>query len=417
MSINGSIPRLRAILTGLMTAVILVSCGGTDNPSTFNGQVFLNVDGEVHSFQTATTNLAEILDSYDIHLDPGDRVLESGIPYDPQQSLPEQAVYFLTVRRGVSFELLEDGSSRTISSSAASLAEAVNDAGIALFSSDILQPAANVPLSPSLQASLVRARPIQITLDGTTYVTRSAADTVGEALADSGLSPQGMDYSLPPENAALPEDGRIHLVRVTEEVIIQQEPLPFETLFQPAPEVDIDTVQTLQPGEYGLTSKRIRIRYEDGIEISRQVEDEWVAREPTPRIQGYGTKITVRTLATPDGGIEYWRAVEVYATSYAPFNAGTPPDAPNYGITYSGEPLRKGHIAVLRSWYPSMAGRGFYVPGYGFGTVADIGGGIAGRHWIDLGYTDEEWVSWHDWVTLYFLTPVPPADQILWVLP
>ncbi|MDH3942756.1 MAG: ubiquitin-like domain-containing protein [Anaerolineae bacterium] len=408
---------MRRLGVGWLAALILVSCSSSSGRSEFNAQVYLSVDGEVQAFMTASTSISELLLQAEVELQPGDRVLESGVPYLPQDDLPEREVYFLTVRRAAAFELLEDGGSRVISSSAATLAEALMDAGLTLFAADRLQPAAHAPLSPNLQASLVRSRPVEITLDGVTYHTRSAAQSVGEVLAESGLSPQGMDYSLPPENASLPADGRIHLVRVTEDVIIQQEPLAFETLFQPAAEVDIDTIQTVQHGEYGLTSKRIRIRYEDGVEISRQVEDEWVARQPTPRIQGYGTKITVRTLATPDGTIEYWRALEVWATSYAPFNAGTPVDAPNYGITYSGEPLRKGHIAVLRSWYPSMAGRSYYVPGYGFGTVADIGGGVAGRHWIDLGYTDEEWVSWHSWVTFYFLTPVPPADQILWVLP
>jgi hypothetical protein len=41
------------------------------------------------------------------------------------------------------------------------------------------------------------------------------------------------------------------------------------------------------------------------------------------------------------------------------------------------------------------------------GTIADTGGGIPGRKWIDLGYEDDDYVSWHNWVTVYFLTPVP----------
>jgi 3D (Asp-Asp-Asp) domain-containing protein len=48
-----------------------------------------------------------------------------------------------------------------------------------------------------------------------------------------------------------------------------------------------------------------------------------------------------------------------------------------------------------------------YVPGYGRGIIADTGGGIPGRYWIDLGYDDENYESWHFWTTLYFLTPVP----------
>lgn len=55
-----------------------------------------------------------------------------------------------------------------------------------------------------------------------------------------------------------------------------------------------------------------------------------------------------------------------------------------------------------------MAGQQVYVPGYGHGVIGDSGGGgIPGRYWIDLAYDDENYVGWHHWTTLYFLTPVP----------
>ncbi len=58
-----------------------------------------------------------------------------------------------------------------------------------------------------------------------------------------------------------------------------------------------------------------------------------------------------------------------------------------------------------------------YIPGYGVGMAADTGGAIKGR-WIDLAYAEDDEVDWATgWVEIYLLTPVPPADQILWVLP
>jgi hypothetical protein len=44
-----------------------------------------------------------------------------------------------------------------------------------------------------------------------------------------------------------------------------------------------------------------------------------------------------------------------------------------------------------------------------------VGGGFPdGRLWIDLAYSDDDWVAWHGYVTVYFLTPVPA--NILYVL-
>ena len=409
---------IRKIVWVALLIFVLVACSGSDGEEPASSALFsITVDGATQVFASTERQVAEILDIAEIELSPGDRVLLAGTPYSLEEELPESSTYLLQVRRAYDITLVTDEGSRTISSAASTLAGALLDGGLSLYVSDRLDPPPQTALTSSLTATLVRAQPIQITVNRQTLLGRSAAPTVGLALAEVGLSLQGSDYSLPPGSDPIPTDGKIRVVRITEEVIIQQEPIPFGTIIQASAEVDIDTIQILQTGEYGIKSQRVRVRYEDGVEIARLVEDEWVAREPVPRVQGYGTKITVRTMQTPNGPIEYWRAVEVYATSYAAKFTERSPDDPRYGIMYNGKLLRTGYIAVLRAWYPSMAGRQYYVPNYGFGEVGDIGGGIEGRHWIDLGYSDDEYVAWHSWTTFYFLTPVPPADQILWMLP
>jgi 3D (Asp-Asp-Asp) domain-containing protein len=138
-----------------------------------------------------------------------------------------------------------------------------------------------------------------------------------------------------------------------------------------------------------------------------------VARQPQNEILGYGTRVVVRTITTAEGTFEYWRAVNVYATSYSPCQLGIP----NYcnSVTASGAQLVKGIVAVRLSWYRYMKGAGVYIPGYGTGIVADVGGGIPGRYWIDLGFTDADFQAWHQNTTIYFLTPVP--TNILYILP
>jgi 3D (Asp-Asp-Asp) domain-containing protein len=77
--------------------------------------------------------------------------------------------------------------------------------------------------------------------------------------------------------------------------------------------------------------------------------------------------------------------------------------------------VRQGIVAVTRAWYSWMVGQRVYIPGYGIAVIADVGGGIPGRYWVDLGYNDDDFVSWHQNVTMYFLTPVPA--NIPWILP
>jgi 3D (Asp-Asp-Asp) domain-containing protein len=127
-------------------------------------------------------------------------------------------------------------------------------------------------------------------------------------------------------------------------------------------------------------------------------------RSPQTRILGYGTKIEVKKAVVDGVTIEYWRAVQMYATSYSPCRSG---GDKCYTGTSSGKSLRKGMVAMRYSWYLAMGGQSLYIPGYGFATVEDVCGGCTGKPWIDLGYSDNNWQQWNSWVTVYFLTPVP----------
>lgn len=247
-------------------------------------------------------------------------------------------------------------------------------------------------------------------------VLYAAAGFVGEALVQHGLAPQGLDVLNVDEDAPWPSEEPIQRVHIFEEIVLEQETIPFEAKYEPLPEEPIDTLKVVHPGTVGIKAKEVLVRYENGEEVARVPLGEGVLQPPRPRIIGYGTKITIQTLQTPDGPIQYWRAVQVYATSYSPCRVYGP-GGPCDDITASGERLRKGIIAVRLSWYRYMKGMRVYVPGYGFGIIADVGGGLGDRLWIDLGFSEDDYESWHRWTTLYFLAPPPPPDRILWILP
>lgn len=376
--------------------------------------VVIELEEESIFVNTPEISPANILAKADIRLYPGDRVWVDGHRMmDPIQVLETRPSY-MRVDRAKSITLMDGDVTMVIHSAAPSLGEALWEAGVVLREGDVLDPSPETPLNSSLSTRLIRSRPLIINLDGVEFATRAIGPTVGDALAQSGIALVGLDYSQPGINKPLPEDGHIRVVRVQEQIQVELEPLPFDTTYQPTTDLELDDLQVLDPGNYGVLASRIRVRLEEGQEVDRSVEETWVAVEAEPRVLGYGTKIEVRVLNTPDGRIEYWRAVPVYATSYSPCNLGI--DGCN-STTASGKTLTKGMIGVIRSWYNMMRGWLVYIPGYGYATIEDIGAGIPGKHWVDLGFTDEQYESWHSWTTLYFITPIPSLDSIPWILP
>ena len=362
-------------------------------------------DGVISSIYNSERTPSSLLKQAGVHTLPGTLLLSNGQPVDLNQPFPlDIQSISLQLIRSISFTLTVDGQTRSLVSTSSSLGSALWAAGYTLFASDQLFPPADTPLIPGLAATLTHSRQLTIQTQAGDVIIRTAALTVGEALEAAHLSPQGLDYSIPAPENPVPSNGKMRLIRVTEEVLVEQTPLPFETEYQPVSDLDLDSQSILQAGEYGLTAQRVRIRDEDGQEASRQVESQWIARQPLPRIVGYGTLVVMHTTTVDGVQIQYWRTMNMYATSYHPSEGGD--------ITASGLPLQKGVAAVDTSIVPFFTQ--MYVPGYGQVVAADIGGGVIGR-WIDLGYSDDDYVPWHEWVTVYFLWP--PPDNIVWIIP
>ena len=282
------------------------------------------IDGQQFPFQITTTERfpANLLAEARIKLYPGDLMLWNGAPLDPIQPLGSAEQYNLQYISGSPVRIQQEQRAFTASGTG-SLGDLLFTSGIPLTTADQVTASLNDPVRSIETVSVRQAAPLQILVNNGTINTFAAAATVGDALAQAGVPLQGLDYSSPEASDPLPENGQVRVVHVREEIILKQETIPFEKEFVAAPELALDQVSPLTSGEYGVTVSRERVRFEDGQETDRETEAEWTAKEPVPQQVGYGTNIEVQTTSTPDGTIEYWRAVNVYATSYSPCRSGT----------------------------------------------------------------------------------------------
>ena len=334
------------------------------------------------------------------------------VPFNALNStaLPEtiEVGSFLTVT------IHNNGAAQLVRTSATTVADVLAQAGISLFVADNVTPSLGTWLTPDLQIYVQRSMPLTIEVDGRTLQTRSYHTSAIEVLAEAGIGLVGLDFTRPGPDVLLQPNDVITVVRVTESFRLEDRDIPFETLWQPTDQFELDQRGLLQSGIPGIQRQRFRVRFENGVAVSESPDGEWVAREPVTAIMGYGTRVVVRSVDTPTGPVAYWRVVRMRVTSYTAASSGKPPDHPTYGITRSGLPAGFGIVAVDPRIVPFMSN--VYVPGYGVGLAADTGGGINGR-WIDLGYDEGNYQSWWGYVDVYYLTPVPPTENINYLLP
>lgn len=393
-------------------------------------RIWLSHDGSLTEFCTQAESVGQALAEVEVSLTEYDEVsmngwrlaLEDALPAweRPQRAGPQEWVAAirqplrLAIRRGVPLTVDDDGITLHFTTAARTVEEALHELGIPLYQGDHIFPSPEILVTAGLTISISRGRPVTMEVDGATRLLRTRVASVDELLREARVSLDPEDIVRPGGETEISSGMHVAVVRVYDEYYVEEIPIPFETRWEPNPELEIDQKRTASWGREGAWRQKVRVRYENGREVLRVEEEAWIAREPEPRILEYGTKIVVRQLATEHGVIEYWRRIRMLATSYSPSTAGKPPGHPTFGITRLGERARKGIIAVdptiipMRQW--------MYVPGYGLGYAGDTGGAIEGRR-IDLCYDDHNLVLWLSWVDVYLLTPVPPLSQITWVIP
>ncbi len=348
-----------------------------------------------------------------LRLYPGDRLRWNGNELLSSFPLGGVADLDLVLERADSFTLIteNDPAGKTAYGSGSTVFDALLSAGFKVNKSMLVIPDGDAAFEPGMTIEVLPLKTLTISKNGNLVTSVSAGATVGEALARAGLPLCGSDVSIPASGERLPDDGKILIVPVSDVFSVNAEPVRKETEWSASAELDLDETRLLAEGADGLRGTFTRVRTENGEVVLNQTSEEMMLVEPLNEKREYGTKINIRTLDTPEGPVEYYRAVTVYATSYSPCRSGT---ASCITGTASGMKVQKGVAAVTSSWYNKFGGQTVYVPGYGKAVIADVGGGIAGKRWIDLAYDDDNFEGWSRETTLYFLTPVP-ADMV-WVL-
>lgn len=394
--------------------------------------VTIHANGQTVTIQSRAADPLQILAEAGIHVGDADVILSDSQPIalqtaadaatDPRavssrgsrQNIGHRDALTLEVRRAVPLTVSDGGVTTRFLTTAPTVGKALAANGVRLLDGDAIFPEAHAPIVPGMTISIRRATPVEIEVDSRLVSARVQGATVADALAEAGIVLVGMDYTDPPAETPLQSGMRIRVVRLRQAFTVEQEPIAYSVVWQPDPSLEIDQRRLVRPGEEGLRKRRIRTIIRDGVEVEREVMDEWVAMEPKDQVFAYGTKIVIRELETPYGTIQYWRKLRVLATSYTAATSGKTRDHPEYGITRVGWRARKGIVAVD----PTVINlkTKMYVPGYGIGDVGDTGGAIKGLR-IDLCYDEDNLVLWKKWVDIYLLAPPPPPDRIRYVLP
>jgi uncharacterized protein YabE (DUF348 family) len=229
---------------------------------------------------------------------------EAGITpqaHDVIQSLPGATgtPTDIVIRAPLLVTLVDGSQSRPLYTAAATVSGALLEAGVTLFVADTVTPDLNALITADISTITIhRSQPVTINVDTRTLATRTHGITVGAVLAESRIALVGLDRAEPAVDQPFVPGMTIIVERVTESDEVQQITLPFKTIQQVDTTLPGGTKRVIQAGVAGLQEIHIRVRRENGVEVSRSAPLSWQIQPPQDQIVAVAGDVPIVT-ATP----------------------------------------------------------------------------------------------------------------------
>lgn len=251
-----------------------------------NKTVTLNVDGKVSSVQSFGGTVGQVVKSANVELKPADRVSPSA-----DAKVENGTVINVNMAKAVKVSL--DGSEKTVSTTAPDVAGLVTELGVASASSVSVPKEAPLAVDGSFVA-ISTPKTISIVADGKVSPSTTTAQTVAQVLEDAGITLGADDRTSQPGNAHVVNNMVVKVSRVdTSQTAATTEDVAFDSLTTESADMVKGEKQVTQAGTAGKVNKTFQLVLVDGREASRTLVSEAVTVQPVTE------KVTVGTKAKP----------------------------------------------------------------------------------------------------------------------
>ncbi|MDR0931033.1 MAG: G5 domain-containing protein [Clostridiales bacterium] len=281
----------------------------------------------------------------------------------------------------------EDGGRATFNVSATYVRDAIALAGVDVSPYDEVYPALDSQVQKNSVIQITRAKDVTLNIAGQEMQLKTAKKTVADVLASQGITLNEDDKCSAALYAAITPYMNIDVTLSDVVTEVLDVPIAYSTTRETNNQLADGAVKVVQDGKDGLKRETYRIKYENGVEVSRELVNTVVVNEPVAKVTQVGNTPTLasRGGSQSRGDVVYSNVVTMQATAYCPCSKCCGPYSSGY--TATGMRATKGVIAVdprvipLGSKVFIETPDGSYV--YGTAVAADTGGAIKGNR-IDL---------------------------------
>ncbi|MFG2882417.1 ubiquitin-like domain-containing protein [Streptomyces sp. NPDC048297] len=263
--------------------VVAFLAGGTTAFVAKDKAVELNVDGKPRTLHTFADDVTELLAEEGVHVGAHDMVA-------PGPGTALAAGDEVAVRYGRPVRLTLDGERREVWTTAHTVDGALRELGVRAEGAYLSASRSRSIGRAGLALDVRTERAVTFMADGRTRTVRTNAATVREAIEEAGLALHGQDTTSVPLDS-FPRDGQtVTVLRVTGTREVREEEIPFQVRRTQDPTLFKGTEVVDQQGEPGLRRVTYFLRAVNGVQERPRPEDSEVVRRPRAQVVRVGTK-------------------------------------------------------------------------------------------------------------------------------
>lgn len=262
--------------------VVAFLAGGTTAFLAHDKAVRLTVDGEPRTLHTFADDIGELLDDEGVTVGAHDVVTPA--PVGDLDNGDE-----VTVRHGRPVTLTLDGVRRRVWTTAGSVDGALRQLGVRAEGAYLSVARSSSIGRTGLALDVRTERTVTFMADGRERTVRTNAATVREAVAEAGITLHGEDTtSVDPHS--FPRDGQtVSVMRITDSREVREEPIPYGEQRSGDDSLAAGTEVVEREGRPGARRITYGVRTVNGVRQRPRALDAEVVRTPVDRIVRVGT--------------------------------------------------------------------------------------------------------------------------------
>lgn len=162
--------------------------------------------------------------------------------------------------------------------------------GITLGEKDSMNVLAKTPLEDDMKIEITRAYKVTVTDRGVTKEYMTLSSTPGALLDEYGYEFSETDKITPALDAPISDNSHIAIIRIEEKNETISEEIPYQSTERENADLPEGETNVVQEGKTGEKQIIYKIKYEDGVEVSREKISEDIVIASVDRITEIGTK-------------------------------------------------------------------------------------------------------------------------------